>query len=113
MTTREQLLTQTPAEMVAMDEWDRLSELGEITLRYTPRARLWHAHCAGVMVSDHSKRLYPMSASGISPEEAVHNYWNTVTQLPNGGVVVKNAWRADKSSYLWDRESNGWKVASH
>jgi len=109
MTALDQFLAQTTSQMVTRDEWDQLSELGELTVRYAPLVHLWHAFCASVMISD-GRKLYPMSSSGTSPEDALKQYWKDLTELPEGSTIVKNAWRADKCAYRWDNSLSCWRV---
>jgi|GEM_PF-4700591 len=111
MTALDQYLSRTPSQMVARDKWDQLSELGELSTRYAPLARVWHAYCAGVMISDGSE-LYPMSVSGPTSDEAVERYWKALTELPAGSTIVKKAWRSDKVAYTWDATKSHWREVS-
>lgn len=89
----------------------RLARLGELTLRYTPRTRLWHASCTDVMITD-GHQLYPISTHGNSPQAAIDAFWEAVVSLPLGHSVVTNAWRADKQHYRWNVDTLDWTTAT-
>jgi hypothetical protein len=99
-------------ELLAEDSVEqRLSQLGELTLRYTPRTRLWHASCTDVMITD-GHQLYPMSTCGSTPQAAIDAYWQAVIDLPLGHHIVTNAWRADKQHFRWNAATLDWTKAT-
>jgi hypothetical protein len=66
----------------------------------------WHVDHRGVEIGD-GHVLIGGCGNGDTPEAAVLNHWDHLTQLKAGQYLVKNAMSSDRRHYRW----NGYRWA--
>ena len=90
--------------------WDHLSELGELSVRYTRRTKLWHATCNNVQILRANDEKHGISATeSDSADDAVMALWRKVSTLPVGDALLVG-YGINRKVVVWNGAIEEWVI---